>query len=59
MTDLLVRIAVWPAAVHLADQNRPALIVALAQQPELGVAETGVLPKLTSVGHASKVDLGL
>ncbi len=54
-----MRIAVWPAAVHLADQNRPALIVALAQQPELGVAETGVLPKLTSVGHASKVDLGL
>ncbi len=57
LTKLLVRIAVADGgrrvSVHLADQNRQALIVALSHQPGLAVAETGVLPELTSLGAVS------
>ncbi|WP_257137065.1 hypothetical protein [Streptomyces sp. gb14] len=57
LTHLLVRTAVADGgrrvSVHLADQNRQALIVALSHQTGLAVADTGVLPQLTGLGAVS------
>ncbi|MEU3881753.1 hypothetical protein [Streptomyces californicus] len=57
LTELLVRTAVADGgrrvSVHLADQNRQALIVALSHRPGLAAADTAVLPKLTSLGAVS------
>ncbi|MER6601149.1 hypothetical protein [Streptomyces parvus] len=57
LTELLVRTAVADGgrrvSVHLADQNRQALIVALSHQPGLAVADTAVLPELTGLGAVS------
>lgn len=57
LTDLLVRTAVADGgrqvSVHLADQNRQALIAALSHQPGPAVADTRVLPELTSLGAVS------
>ncbi|MFF5900186.1 hypothetical protein ACFY8O_30270 [Streptomyces argenteolus] len=54
LTDLLVRTAVADGgrrvSVHLADQDRQALIVALSHQPGLAVADEAVLPELTARG---------
>ncbi|KQX26958.1 hypothetical protein ASD97_38065 [Streptomyces sp. Root63] len=40
-------------SLHLADQNRQALIVALSHRPGLAVAGTAVLAELTSLGAVS------
>ncbi|MFI0975355.1 hypothetical protein [Streptomyces californicus] len=57
LTELLVRTAVADGgrrvSVHLADQNRQALIVALPHRPGLAAADTAVLPELTSLGAVS------
>ncbi|MFJ6238966.1 hypothetical protein ACIQH0_33345 [Streptomyces griseus] len=57
LTELLVRTAVADGgrrvSVHLADQNRQALIVALSHQPGLAVADTAVLPELNRLGAVS------
>ncbi|MFF2732905.1 hypothetical protein ACFVS9_34025 [Streptomyces sp. NPDC058008] len=54
LTDLLVRTAVADGgrrvSVHLADQDRQALIVALSHQPGLAVTDDAVLPELTALG---------
>ncbi|MFI1805441.1 hypothetical protein ACH415_17765 [Streptomyces californicus] len=57
LTELLVRTAVADGgrrvSVHLADQNRQALIVALSHRPGLAAADTAVLPALTRLGAVS------
>ncbi|MEU5288287.1 hypothetical protein N7925_01575 [Streptomyces sp. CA-278952] len=57
LTELLVRTAVADGgrrvSVHLADQNRQALIVALSHQPGLAVADDTVLAELTGLGAVS------
>ncbi|MFG3398562.1 hypothetical protein [Streptomyces parvus] len=57
LTNLLVHTAVADGgrrvSVHLADQNRQALIVVLSHQPGLAVADTAVLPELTELGAVS------
>ncbi|MFF2864552.1 hypothetical protein ACFVSX_32310 [Streptomyces rubiginosohelvolus] len=57
LTELLVRTAVTDGgrrvSVHLADQNRQALIVALSHCPGLAVADSAVLPELTGLGAVS------
>nr|WP_239111038.1 hypothetical protein [Streptomyces microflavus] len=57
MTELLVRTAVADGgrkvSVHLADQGRQALIVALSHQPVHEVADDAVLPELTRLGAVS------
>ncbi|MER8268026.1 hypothetical protein ABT007_27945 [Streptomyces griseus] len=40
-------------SVHLADQDRQALIVALSHLPGLAAAGTAVLPELTGLGAVS------
>ncbi|MET9055244.1 hypothetical protein ABZW50_29265 [Streptomyces bacillaris] len=40
-------------SVHLADQNRQALIVALSHRPGLPVTDSGVLPELAGLGAVS------
>lgn len=57
LTELLVRTAVADGgrrvSVHLADQDRQALIVALSHRSGLAVADTAVLPELTGLGAVS------
>ncbi|SCE57954.1 hypothetical protein GA0115261_108663 [Streptomyces sp. OspMP-M43] len=57
LTELLVLTAVADGgrrvSVHLADQKRQALIVALSHQPGLAAADTRVLPELTRLGAVS------
>lgn len=57
LTELLVRTAVADGgrrvSVHLADQNRQALVVALSHRPGLAVTDTAVLPELTGLGAVS------
>ncbi|WP_326621785.1 hypothetical protein OHA57_39540 (plasmid) [Streptomyces anulatus] len=57
LTELLVRTAVADGgrrvSVHLADQDRQALIVALSHLPGLAAAGTAVLPELTGLGAVS------
>ncbi|MFH8760356.1 hypothetical protein [Streptomyces atroolivaceus] len=54
LTELLVRPAVADGgrrvSVHLADQDRQALIVALSHRPGLAVTDDAVLPDLTARG---------
>ncbi|MFF2716810.1 hypothetical protein [Streptomyces sp. NPDC058011] len=54
LTELLVRTAVAGGgrrvSVHLADQGRQALIVALSHQPVHAVADDRVLPELARLG---------
>ncbi|MFE9461657.1 hypothetical protein [Streptomyces californicus] len=57
LTELLVRTAVADGgrrvSVHLADQNRQALIVALSHRPGLTVADGAVLRELSQLGAVS------
>lgn len=57
LTELLVRTAVADGgrkvSVHLADQGRQALIVALSHRPVHEVADDAVLPELTRLGAVS------
>ncbi|MFB7432192.1 hypothetical protein ACFCZ5_12705 [Streptomyces microflavus] len=57
LTELLVRTALADGgrkvSVHLADQGRQALIVALSHQPVHEVADDAVLPELTRLGAVS------
>ncbi|MFF0198784.1 hypothetical protein ACFYT5_38355 [Streptomyces anulatus] len=57
LTEALVRAAVADGgrrvSLHLADQNRQALIVALSHRPDLAVADTAVLAELTDLGAVS------
>ncbi|MFD4795962.1 hypothetical protein [Streptomyces anulatus] len=57
LTELLVQTAVADGgrrvSVHLADQNRQALIVVLSHRPGLAVADDAVLPELTGLGAVS------
>ncbi|MET8061179.1 hypothetical protein [Streptomyces microflavus] len=57
LTELLVRTAVADGgrkvSVHLADQGRQVLIVALSHQPVHEVADDAVLPELTRLGAVS------
>ncbi|MER5556963.1 hypothetical protein ABT001_35890 [Streptomyces sp. NPDC002793] len=57
LTGALVRTAVADGgrrvSVHLADQERQALVVALSHQPGLAVGDTAVLPELTGLGAVS------
>ncbi len=57
LTALLVTTAVADGgrrvSVHLADQNRQALIVALSHRPGLAVADEAVLPELAALGAVS------
>ncbi|MEW1615661.1 MULTISPECIES: hypothetical protein [unclassified Streptomyces] len=57
LTEALVRAAVADGgrrvSVHLADQDRQALIVALSHRPGLAVADPAVLPELTGLGAVS------
>ncbi|WP_250293548.1 hypothetical protein [Streptomyces atroolivaceus] len=54
LTELLVHTAVADGgrrvSVHLADQDRQALIVALSHRPGLAVTDDAVLPELTDRG---------
>ncbi len=57
LTELLVRTAVADGgrrvSVHLADQGRQALSVALSHRPERTVTDDAVLPELTRLGAVS------
>lgn len=57
LTEALVRTAVADGgrrvSVHLADQDRQALIVALSYKTDLGVADEAVLPGLVALGAVS------
>ena len=57
LTELLVRTAVAAGgrrvSVHLADQDRQALIVALSHRAGMAVADGAVLPELTALGAVS------
>lgn len=57
LTTLLVSTAVADGgrrvSVHLADQDRQALIVALSHQPGLAVADDVLLPQLATLGAVS------
>ncbi|MFH9295167.1 hypothetical protein [Streptomyces sp. NPDC017520] len=57
LTEALVRAAVADGgrrvSLHLADQNRQALIVALSHRPGVAVADTAVLAELTGLGAVS------
>lgn len=57
LTEALVRTAVADGgrrvSVHLADQDRQALIVALSHRPGLAVADDMVLPELAGLGAVS------
>ncbi|MDJ0342243.1 hypothetical protein QMK19_03455 [Streptomyces sp. H10-C2] len=57
VTALLVDAAVGDGgtrvSVHLADQNRQALILVLSHQPDLAVGDEAVLPRLAELGASS------
>ncbi|MFJ8870819.1 hypothetical protein ACIRD6_34365 [Streptomyces sp. NPDC102473] len=57
LTELLVRTAVGDGgkrvSVHLADQNRQALIVSLSHQTGLTVSDDTVLRELAALGAVS------
>ncbi|WP_257002006.1 hypothetical protein [Streptomyces sp. WZ.A104] len=57
LTELLVRTAVADGgrriSVHLADQDRRALIVALSHRPCAAATDAALLPRLTRLGAVS------
>lgn len=57
VTALLVEAAVGDGgtrvSLHLADQNRQALVLVLSHQPDLPVGDEAVLPRLAELGASS------